>query len=162
MSVDVSTWNTMLLIIRFSASSTGLVDILSNLLCIRAMAPMKSMKAAAKKSAAKPAAKKAAAKATVQQAAQKRMKAQVKRDKEKAQRPNASKSDMEKAAAAEEVEQKYKSLKSGEKARFALSLQEHGIVPGKLQWMSTYGKDEASGNRNNKSIDKGMMTRYLH
>ena len=161
MSVDVSTWNTMLLIIRFSASSTGLVDILSNLLCIRAMAPMKSMKAAAKKSAAKPP-KKAAAKATAQQAAQKRMNAQVKRDKEKAKRPNASKADMEQAAAAEEVEQKYKSLKSGEKARFALSLQEHGIVPGKLQWMSTYGKDEASGNRNNKSVDKGMMTRYLH
>ena len=161
MSVDVSTWNTMLLIIRFSASSTGLVDILSNLLCIRAMAPMKSMKAAAKKSAAKPP-KKAAAKATAQQAAQKRMNAQVKRDKEKAKRPNASKADMERAAAAEEVEQKYKSLKSGEKARFALSLQEHGIVPGKLQWMSTYGKDEASGNRNNKSVDKGMMTRYLH
>ena len=151
----------MLLIIRFSASSTGLVDILSNLLCIRAMAPMKSMKAAAKKSAAKPP-KKAAAKATVQQASQKRMKAQINRDKEKAKRPNASKADMEQAAAAEEVEQKYKSLKSGEKARFALSLQEHGIVPGKLQWMSTYGKDEASGNRNNKSTDKGMMTRYLH
>ena len=145
------------------------MDILSNLLCVRAMAPMKAMKAmkavpksvAAKKAAAKP--KTAAANApTAQQASQKRMSAQIKRDRERAQRPNASKEDKEKAAAAEEVDSKYKSLRSGEKARFALAFQEHGIVPGKLQWMATYGKDEVSGNRNHKSIDKGMMTRYLH
>ena len=142
------------------------MDILSNLLCVRAMAPMKAMKAmkapkaAAKKAAAKP--NTTVGKATSQQAAQKRMNSQIKRDKERALRPNASQSDKDKAAAAEEVENKYKSLKGGEKAKFALALEEHGIVPGKLQWMATYGKDELSGNRSKKSIDKGMMTRYLH
>ena len=92
----------MLLSISFSASSTGLVTILSNLLCVRAMAAKRAMKAqnasskraAAKKSAAhkpnpKEAPKPKSKPPTVEQAAQKRLKATLDRKKLKALKPNA-------------------------------------------------------------------------
>ena len=176
MSMDVNTWKTMLLSTSFSASSTGLVTILSNLLCVRAMAPKKaamkvqnpsSKKVAAKKSAAqkpnpKEAPKPKSKPATVEQAAQKRLKATLDRKKLKALNPNATQADKDAAQAATEVENKYRSLRGGEKASFALELEQNGIQPGKLQWMATYGKDASAGERNVTTVDKGMMTRYLH
>ena len=165
--MSVNAWKIILLRIRFSASTLGLVIILSKLLCIRAMPPMKSMKtAAAKKAAAKPAAKPAAKSAgkapTEVQAAQKRMAADIGRKKAKALKPGASKEDKETAAAAEAMEQKYKSLRGGEKADFAQEFEKHGINPQKMAWMASYGKDEANVTETSNDVSKGMMTRYLY
>ena len=161
--MSVNAWKIILLRIRFSASTLGLVTILSKLLCISAMAPMKSMKtAAAKKAAAKPSAKSKGKAATPAQASQKRMAADISRKKAKALKPGASKEDKETAAAAEAMEQKYKSLRGGEKADFAKEFEKHGINPQKMAWMASYGKDEANITETSNDVSKGMMTRYLY
>ncbi len=159
-----------------------LCSYLSKLLCSRAMvlhggnggkqgtrkaAPkktaiaMKAMKAAPKASPKVKAAPKAKS-ASAAQAAQKKLAQDLRRTKEKAARPGASQEDKDKGKAAEEAEEKYKSLGAGEKAGFAVELAAYGIQPGKMKWMASYGKESVRGEHNSDDIQHGYMTRYLY